>query len=390
MVKVAAFTARHLVPGAHFVHEHRGPRYCRGLATQSRKTQAGLNGSEHLQAAPPSDVNLAHKDWSTNVLAERVGAYRTSLDNFPREEARTKLQDDVAGPRLTAWLLSEPLRSQIQRELNEAKNRTFMWRFVHDSAYIIVGSGHMNVLKDFVLDMELDRTRVSEKTFNLVDHSWRGYVFAFICEATLSWNPRGSADQALDLVHTVAVKSRRFAAQGHPTDSRAFAKDFLLVQALVGLARRLRGNENRTTDPTRFEQFVAIQELYSNDLYRSLNTARLMFRHPRGPRTVPAVEAFREMEQNPQHDLCDRGQGSDAARTSLRMFAMDVARVLRSQGKSDDAKWLEEFAVKSWPPAHKSIGKTKSDVNEVRLPARVSMPIFTSPKRSESTRDSGW
>ncbi|KAK5682345.1 hypothetical protein LTS10_005472 [Elasticomyces elasticus] len=354
-------------------------------------TPAGLNGGEHAQVASRFDENLAHKDLSINLLAESIDAYRTSLDRLPREDARKELQDNDAGTRMTAWLLNERLRSRMQRELNDSKNRTFMWRLVEDAVYIIVGSGHMKVLKDFVLDMEQDRTRVSEKTFKLVDHNWRGCVFAFICEAMLSWNPRGSADQALDLVQAVAVKPRRFAAQGHPTDSRAFAKDFPLVQALVGMARRLRGNENRTTDPTRFEQFVAIQGLYSNDIYRSLNTARLMFRHPRGPRTVPAVEAFREMEQNPQHDLCDPGHRSDAARTSLRMFAMDVARVLRSQGNSDDAKWLEEFARKSWPPAYKSIGKPNStDENGVNLPARISMPTFTSPKRPESTGDCGW
>lgn len=161
-------------------------------------------------------------------------------------------------------------------------------------------------------------------------NKWKSELLIALSDALLQWEERRSADKVIELLLCVWGAYESASAKGVWCIPN--------VPAMIRLQKRFRAGECRDTSASIYDGFVDfVVYKQTAPKERLINRARLMLRHPLGPDLDPALDAYRDIADNPGH-VCRGKHGR--ARVELREMALEVAALLGDAGRVQDASWF--------------------------------------------------
>ncbi|KAI0154924.1 hypothetical protein GGR57DRAFT_100274 [Xylariaceae sp. FL1272] len=264
-------------------------------------------------------------------------SYRIFISACSIEEAKELIKSHSAGKRVLDWTSRPLARHAI--ESNHMANR----RLLDAVAYIVVGSSELSQLEAWMKSTPAER-RTHDMRPTWSTYAWKSRILAGILMGIFRWDTQQTANAAFDYFSDFVELRHRYSYHGGFLDHIGLAIPSLVLGKVL----------TSVTDPECYERAIPhLIELSKNGCKRRLEEAKVWLSHPTKPDANYFLELLKNVDSDPNHVL-RRGynMGNDTAKSGrfLNALALKADSILHSEGRYTEARWISDFARRTWGP----------------------------------------
>ena len=260
---------------------------------------------------------------------------------YPRRTRKMMCRSDKIGGIILNWLWEKeerwvPVFTNLE-----------LYEFQHNLCYLLAAED----LDDYVIkpiSTHLPQSKVRQiRSSNKIggDH-WRGMALREIIKAHLAIEADNSANDAIDLFGKVAAKqlaAKHWRLREQNNQSRSIA----LWPSIMQIRKSLCSGQMRQTSPQKFDYFVNWFKRYARKYTTPrITLAQLDLFHPSRRTADSFLELCREDAVNGiQGETSSALENNSKFKEAQRRYSIGAIEILRNQGRSEDAQWLENYAA---------------------------------------------